>query len=223
MKRQFFALVGPTGAGKSTLLEQLKNTLPKDTCVFLCDSNGAGQNAPHIPFTTRVTEITKAGLHETATPRSQLLLFWARLVNVIEHDVLPSLKAGKNVFMDGFGGTILANALYHARSETEREQLIELHKSMISHCVLGLGVPPPKYLWLCPSPEVAYLRLKEQGKLPRSENPQVHIAKINAAFVFYGTLPGQTVIQVDADQSPDQVFEEALLHIDPDRFLRAVA
>jgi len=217
MQRQFFALVGSKGAGKSTLFDQLKKIAPRDTCVFLCDSSGAGDNAPHIPFTTRVTEITKAGIHEAATPLSQLLLFWARLVNVIEHDVVPNLKAGKTVFMDGFGGTILANARCHARSETEREQLTDLHKSMITHCVIKLGVPPPAYLWLSPSPEVAYARLLKQGRLPSSNNPQAHIAKMNAEFSFYGTLPGQTVLHINADQTPDQVLEEVLDHIDPHR------
>jgi thymidylate kinase len=222
--KQFIALVGPTGAGKSTLLGTLKQTLPKHSCVFLSDSSGTGETtSPHLPFTAKVTELTKGGFHEKATPRSQLLLFWARLACVIEHDVAPNLRAGKNVFMDGFGGTILANTLFYARSETEREQLITLHKAMIEHCVLALEVPPPKYLWLRPSPEVAYHRLKEQGKLPRSNNPQEHIAQVNSGFDFYGTLPGQTVIRIDADLTSEAVLELALDHIDQKQFFKAAA
>lgn len=211
---QFIALVGPTGSGKTTLLSGLKKNFPSKRCVFLCDSNGSG-NSPHVPFTTRVTEIAQEGIHEEATSRSQLLLFWSRLVNVIEHEVVPSLELGKNVFMDGFGGTVLTHALCHAKSAEERAELIELHKDMIKHCVLGLGAPPPKYLWLRPSPQVAYARLKKLGKLPRSGCPLAHIEAINEGFDFYSNLPGQTVIRIDADQSRPSVFKEALKHIDP--------
>lgn len=218
---QFIALVGPTGAGKTTLLSDLRSTFQGKSCVFLCDSNGSGEDARHVPFTTRVTEIAKEGIHEEATPKSQLLLFWARLANVIEHDVLPNLSLGKHVFMDGFGGTVLAHALYHARSEAEKKALIELHKDMIKHCVIALGVPPPKYLWLRPSPIVAYARLEKLGKLPRSQDPLHYIEAINRGFEFYSTLEGQTVIQLDADQSSSRVFAAAMDHVDHNKRLQA--
>lgn len=216
---QFIALVGPTGAGKTTLLTGLKKTLTSDHSVFLCDSNGSGQHARHAPFTTRVTQIAQEGIHEEATPRSQLLLFWSRLENVIEHDVLPSLMSGHDVYMDGFGGTVLTEALRHARSPQESEALIELHKDMIRHCVVGLGVPPPMYLWLRVSPEVAFGRLKNIGKLPRSSDPLAHIEAINRGFDFYRRLPGQTVTEINADPSADEVFAQAMTHVNPGRRL----
>jgi thymidylate kinase len=211
----FIALVGPTGAGKDTFLEMIRKVAPPERCAFLCDSNGSGAAAPYNRFTAKVTQLARDGVHTETTPRSQVIFFWGRLEPIIEIDVLPALHKGKWVFINGFGGTILANAMLHATSREDREALLDLHKSMIEQCVVGLGVPPPKYLWLRPSPEVAYERRKMSGNLP----PEVtldHIKRLNDEFEFYGTIPGQTVIPIDADQSPEKVFEEGMKHINPD-------
>lgn len=208
-EKKFFALVGPTGAGKSELLKALRERIPNDQCVFPRDSSGCG-NAPHIRFTTSITQISKQGIHEETTARSQLLVFWARLAAIIEGDVLPNLKAGKYVVMDGFGGTVLTHAMQSAQTNEERTALLELHKSLITHCVIGLSVPPPTYLWLKPSPEVAFERLRNQKKLPRVNHPLRLIEEINQWFDFYGTLPGQTVIPINADAPFEEVLSEAL-------------
>lgn len=140
MRHPFFALVGPPGAGKSTLLAKLKTNLSHDRCVFLCDSSGSGyKESPHVRFTTRVSALVQEGVHMETTAHSQLLLFWSRLVSIIQHDVVPNLRHGKCVIMDGFGGTVLTHAMYHAHNDEERAQLLELHKDMIRHCVVAFG------------------------------------------------------------------------------------
>jgi thymidylate kinase len=221
---KFFALVGPAGAGKSTLLAQLRTALPSDQYIFLCDSTGCGDEfAPHVQFATKVTELARARHHEYTSPRSQLQLFWSRLTCIIECDVAPALQSGKTVIMDGFGGTVLAHALHAARSEKERGQLLDLHKDLIRHNVLANGVPPPKYLWLKPSPAEALKRLTKDGKSPRVTQPLQFIAEINRWFDFYGTLPGQTVIPVDADQPHPVVFDVAMSYIRPLQALHSLA
>lgn len=222
---QFFALVGPPGAGKSTLLEMLRNALPSKACVFLSDSSGCGNEyVPHARFTKRVTEIARDGVHTCTTPRSQLLLFWSRLQAIIECTVQPELAKGKIVIMDGFGGTILAHALHGARTAAEEAALTDLHKSMIGHCVIGLGVKPPTYLLLKPSPEVAHDRLASLDKLPDHPEPLMFIERMNAGFEFYSRLPGQTVESIDADQSTDQILECAMAIIRPqENTIKAVA
>lgn len=207
--QRFFSIVGCNGAGKTELQNGLKKTLGEDRCVFLCDSSGSGDTTPHASFTRRVTSIAKEGVHEHATPRSQLLLFWSRLNNIIEHDVRPNLEAGKLVFMDGFGGTILTHAKQHAKSHAEREQLLELHKSMIKHCVIEQNVPPPIYILLRPSAHVALDRLQKAGK-ELGKKSISYIEDLNRGFEFYGKLEGQTVVPIDADQPPERVLAEAL-------------
>jgi thymidylate kinase len=132
-------------------------------------------------------------------------------VNIIEHDVLPSLTEGKTVIMKGFGGTVLTHAMCHTRSELEKNRLLELHKSMIQHCVIEYGVPPPLYLWLRPSTDVALERLRRAGEMPPGiQDPRSYIEKLNKGFEFYGSLEGQTVVSIDADASIDKVTDKAL-------------
>ncbi len=208
-KKKFFALVGPTGAGKSILLQQLKDILPNDQCVFLCDSSSS------VRFTTRVSQIAKDGDHECATPRAQLILFWARLVQIIEEEVEPNLALGKCVIMDGFGGTVFAHAMRSVKTELEREKMLKLHRSMIEQCVVGVGISAPTYLWLRPSPQVALTRLMNIGRSPRTEDPLKLIETLNREFEFYGKLDGQTVIPIDADRSEGLVLKDALKLIGP--------
>lgn len=221
-ENKFIAVVGATGAGKDTFLDMVKERVPKEPCVFLCDSSGSGADAPHARFTTRVTQLVREGIHTETTPRSEVLVFWSRLQPIIEQEVLPALKEGKWVFINGFGGTILANAMLRARSSLEREALLELHKSMIKHCVVDMDVPPPTYLWLRVSPEVAFTRRQKSGSLAPNVSLE-DIERLNEEFEFYGKIPGQTVIPIDADRSKEQVFGEGLTHINADRGLQPAA
>lgn len=40
---------------------------------------------------------------------------------------------------------------------------------------------------------------------------------MNAGYDFYRKIPGQTVIPIDADQPLQNVFDAALVHIDPEQ------
>lgn len=193
----------------------VKGTVDTERCVFLCDSSGSGSDAERTRFTTRVTQLAKEGAHEEAPPLAQLLFFWSRLATIIECNVLPALVEGKHVFMNGFGGTAYVHAAIQARSPHERAAILDLHKSMIRNCVIGVGVPPPTYLWLKPTPEIALRRRRADKELPRVVDPLKYIEDVNKEFEFYGRLEGQTVIPIDADQSAENVLREALQYIDP--------
>lgn len=213
----FFALVGPVGAGKSSLLQYLKTTLPKGQHTFLCDSTGCGDTfAPHVQFAKKLTGIAQAHEHTDGPPKSQLLMFWARLNAIIAGDVVPALRVQKTVIMDGFGGTVFAHAMQAAHTEAERTALLALHLELIKHVVLGHGVPPPTYIWLRPSPAIAHKRLESLGKLSRGVTEET-IASMNGWFEFYGKLHGQTVVPVNADQPLYDMFDEALRIIDPEQ------
>lgn len=199
---KFFAIVGPYGAGKSTLVQGLRQDFNDELCTFLCDSRGCGDmSQPHTRFVTGVTQIAQELLHQDVPAISQLLFFWARLSVIIENEVVPSIRAGKHVIMDGFGGTVLVHAMIAARDDKERERLLALHKQIITHCVFGYNLSPPTYIWLQPSADVAEARLRRVGKAPLSS-----IEAINNGFDFYGTLEGQTVIPVNADQDEQTVL-----------------
>ncbi len=226
--QQFFALVGPEGSGKSTILHMLEHVLNPKFVVFLCDSSKRC-TAPHVRFTERVSQITGDGAHLHADAHTQLMLFWTRLRAVIKGSVKPSLENGKTVIIDGFGGTILANARMHAQPD-ERDGLLDLHKDMIKHHVVGQNVPPPLYLHFKPSPEVAFERIlsmreraiseavsadeREQRIAELREVTLAKVSRLNAEFEFYGSIPGQKVITIDANKPLNEMFSEVLKHIE---------
>ena len=210
---RLFAIVGPTGAGKSTLMGQLRKELQGEKCVFLSDSRGEEEDNPHARYTRRVTQFIHDGISEETSPDVSMLIFWSRLASIIKASIVPKIKSGVDVYIDGFGGTILAHALYAAKSEAEHDHLIKIHKSLIEHFVIDAGLQPPTYLWLKPDPDIAYQRLKTINKVPRCEMTLEYIQKLNEGYEFYGNLPGQTVIPINANQNEEDVLKCVLTHI----------
>ena len=210
-KKKFFALVGPIRSGKSTVMEALKSRLDDGNTLFLSDSCGM-LDSTHTPFTSAISEAARSGCHEHTTPLSQLIFFWARLQPIIELDISPALRAGKRVIINGFGGTIYVNALLRATPE-QHDLILDMHKSMIEQCVLAFNVPPPVYLWFKATPETALQRPQKKPSMSRVESP-VAIESANKLFDFYGTLPGQKVCKIDADNPLETVIEETIDIID---------
>lgn len=157
------------------------------------------------PLVEGMTELAKKGYHESAPPHCQLLFFWSRLLPVIQKSVVPCLANGTPVIIKGFGGSVLANAMLHSKSQHERDSLVRLHKNIVNECILGADIPPPKYLFLKTDP----------GTAMNDGIDMEYVATINHIFAYYGTLPGQTVITLNADQHPDLVLKDALSHIMP--------
>lgn len=213
--RKIFAVVGSPGSGRHELVKGLENHFGRRSeFIFLSDSSNGTPNE----CLGLLNEIAKNGLHRNIPPVAQLALFWARLATVISHEIKKHLADNKTVVISGFGGTILAHALCGVTNETERRSLITLHKSLIEACVVGSGLEPPVYLWLKSSPEVAYERLLQSGRLsltPTNWDKVEYIRELNAVFEFYKTdMPGQTVMPVDADQSPGGVLANTLDNIE---------
>lgn len=202
-------LVGPTGCGKTTLVDLLEERYRKshDSCDILCDSISDR-------VTTSFTRVNMAC--ERRRPMAKLLKIWSRISEQIECEVKPALLRGERVIMDAFGGSAFAEAAVQASSAEEREAILEMHKAIIQKCVIGMGVEPPIYLWLKVSPEVALRRRRADRSLPSHvADPLRYVEALNEQFEFYGSLPEQTVIEVNADQPLEAVFGDILAIIEP--------
>lgn len=208
---KFFALVGATGSGKNTLLDLLEEHFcPKEGASAVpCDSTMETSRV-----TTSFTRIAQSS-HGRIYPIAKLLDLWSSLSDQIESDVLPALLKGHRVIMNGFGGTAFAEASVHARAPQERAAILELHKALIQQCVIGIGVPPPTYIWLKVSPEVALKRRRAEKSMPKVPDPLRYIEALNEHFELYGRLKGQTVYMVDADRTLEEVKRIVLELIDP--------
>ncbi len=203
-KTPFFAIVGAQRADKVALFEKLQQVPELAHFDFLTESFGTRVCDERTnPFVRDLTKLIETGVPAAhATPHGQLKLFWARLSTVIDENVAPALFQGKPVIMKGFGGSALARAVIRSKSKTEREALIHHHKENVETHVRRTGIWPPIYLHLKRDPS-------------KGNQESEYIAQVNRFFNFYGTLPGQKVIVINADQHPDLVLKEALSHIAP--------
>lgn len=207
--QKFFIVVGGHGMGKDTLINNLRGALSPEHCVFLCDSRGSGINAPYTRFTNKITEIGKAHHHEMLTPMAQLLLFWAGFLTILHEEVLPHLRQGKFVFINGLGDIVLAQAMQQARDTAEQQALVALYMSLIEHCLYRQRIAAPRFLLLAASPAVAYERLEAANAL-RGMTIGELMEQIRC-FRFYKTdMPHRDVREIDASQSPTDVCAETL-------------
>lgn len=204
-------IVGATGSGKDTLLERLiehyGNTGSRDVP---CDSTATGDDRD----TTSFTQIDISDCHSD-DPMETLMSVWMKVYRRIKYNVKPALLIGHRVIVKNFGGTAFVEAMVRAHSNDERERLSKMHKSFVENCVLGLEIAPPTYLWLKVSPDVALKRRRAEKTLPSDvTEPLLYIADTNKFYDIYRGIPGQTVIEINADQSIDMVFDEVCRIID---------
>ena len=206
LSKNFWAVVGAQGCGRHSLVKGLQEHLKHDPDVVFLTDSGSDESSP---FLESLNNIVKKGLHEDASRASQMGVFWARLSFIIQKQVAPLLQQGKTVIMLGFGGTVLTHALCGVTCETERRNLIALHEAYIRVSVLGLNVPPPHYLWLKVSAEAARSRIRLKTRRACEGFP-AYIAEMDHLYNLYGTLPGQTVTPINADNPPTQVLADVL-------------
>lgn len=210
--KQFFALVGATGSGKNTLLDRLEKHFrsKEGACAVPCDSTMEA-----FRVTTSFTRIDQ-NIDSRTSPIGKLLQLWAVLSDQIENEIQPALQRGQRVIMNGFGGTAFAESSALARGPHERAAIQALHETLIEKCVRGIMLPPPIYIWLKVSPEVALKRRRAERSLPKVSDPMKYIKELNERFELYGRLlKGQIVHMVDADRPLDEVFRTVLDLIEP--------
>lgn len=213
---KFFVLVGATGSGKNTMLEMLEqHSMSVPSHGVPCDSKTSVSGV-----TTSFIRVDTNCMRQL--PIARLLKIWSRISEQIQGEVKPALSRGDRVVMNGFGGSAFAEAAVRASSEQEHAAILDMHKSCIEHCVIAAGVKPPVYIWLRVTPEVALRRRRSEKTLPSVTDPLRYVQQLNEQFDFYRTLPGQTVIPVDADRSIDKVFADVLSIIESfDNFAEA--
>lgn len=209
MNDQFFVIVGATGSGKDTVLERLmEHCRNQDSRDVPCDSTGDDRD------TTSFTQIDISDCHSD-DPMETLMSVWMKVYCRIKYNVKPALLIGHRVIMKNFGGTAFVEAMVRAHSDDERERLYKMHKSFVENCVLGLEIAPPTYIWLKVSPDVALKRRRAEKNLPMNiTDPLRYIADTNRFYDVYRGIPGQTVIEIDADRPIDVVFEDVRRIID---------
>ena len=188
---QFLVVEGLEGAGKSTALKTLQDVLTQHAIPYVTTREPGG------------TEVGEAVRHIVKThkqpldPKSELLLFYAARVQLLQQVIHPALAEGRWVLADRFE---LSSFAYQGGGRGIDQAFIH----QLSTACVG-STQPDCLFYLDISPEVGLQRAYHRGKLDRIEQESeaffhaVHRAYRDAISI----LPRAVVI--DAKQPLDAV------------------
>ena len=118
--------------------------------------------------------------------------------------ILPALEAGKTVLCDRF--TDASFAYQCAGRGLNEDKLLLLNANFVSRM-------PDFTFWLDAPIEIGMNRARARGELDRFEQEKVtFFEKVRAGYETLSIRHPERVKRLDASQSPEQVFEQALTY-----------
>jgi dTMP kinase len=191
---------GGEGAGKSTLMQRLFEALEKKRCPVL---------QTRAPGGTRLGEVIRnLLLNKEEAPlckHAELLLFLADRAQHVEEVIAPALKEHKIVLCDRFNDSTVA---YQGAGRELGEE--EVRKLCTFACQ---GVEPNLTFYLDLDPKIGLSRLRQERDKIEGEKILFH-QKIRHAFHRIAEKESFRFQILDASQTPDQVFKQAMERID---------
>ena len=201
---KFIVFDGPDGAGKTTTMQAVADQLNGfGTADIVCVREPGGtQYGEHIRNILLHTRTNCEGLDETA----EMLLFVAARMQLMNHVVIPQLKAGKTVFADRFVSSTLA---YQGEGlGIDYQKIIDIHKIAIPDeywpaCTLVLDV--------CDS--VAFDRRckKNQGSDRIESRSDDFRQKVRFGYLKQAAIYPEHIKLVDANSEPEDVCDACIL------------
>ncbi|MFC2993779.1 dTMP kinase [Acinetobacter sichuanensis] len=197
----FISFEGTEGVGKTTLIGKLFEhfqTQGKD--VVLTREPGGTPLAEQIRGLLLSVNHDEQMSHDT-----ELLLMYAARAQHLDRVILPALAEGKIVLCDRF--TDSSFAYQCAGRGLSREKLQLLNENFVSRM-------PDLTFWLDAPIELGMTRARERGALDRFEQEKVaFFASVRSGFAEIHTREPERMKRLDATQSPEQVFAEALSYL----------
>jgi dTMP kinase len=195
----FLTFEGGEGAGKTTLIEAIASQL---------SAEGHSVLKTREPGGTKMGEQIRHLLLDNTKdvplcPRAELCLFLAARAQHIQEVIAPALEQQKIVLCDRFNDSTIA---YQGVARGLGMQEVTQFCDFISQ-----GLQPNLTLYLDISPEVGLSRAKKVRAQDRieSEAGDFH-TKIRQAFLAIHRAHPHRFQLLDASQSPQEVFEEAM-------------
>jgi dTMP kinase len=206
----FITLEGGEGSGKTTLLYQLAAFLSQRGYEVITTREPGGT---HLGETIRDWLLHQDPQFSIGY-QAELLLFLAARAQHIEEKILPALDSGKIVICDRFNDSTIA---YQGGA---RGLGVNYVKKL---CKLICGaVVPQLTLFLNVSPEIGLARSRSvhkehasSGQLDRIESETLAFhRKIQQTLEFLAKREPLRIYTIDANQSQDQVFKEAIVALE---------
>lgn len=192
---------GLEGAGKSTAIATLQSILQAEGIPLITTREPGGTLVGEA-----VREVLKHS-EEALDPRTELLLFYAARVQLLETVIKPALEQGTWVLSDRCE---LSSFAYQGGGRGIQKDVL----NQLSVLCVG-DMQPDLLIYLDISPEIGLQRAQLRGKLDRIEQESLAFFQDVHAAYLEGLRRFSAVIKIDANQSLPQVqahLEQTVRH-----------
>ena len=197
----FISFEGTEGVGKTTLIRKIYEYLVQQGQEVILTREPGG-----TPMAEQIRSLLLSVNHdENMSNDTELLLMYAARAQHLQQVIVPALLAGKTVLCDRF--TDASFAYQCAGRGLSREKLNLLNQNFVSHM-------PNVTFWLDAPIELGMSRARERGALDRFEQEKVaFFEKVRAGYQELFEQSPERMKRLDATQSPEQVFEQAVAYL----------
>ena len=197
----FISFEGTEGVGKTTLIRSIyEDFIAQGKDVILTREPGG------TPMAEQIRSLLLAVNHEEVMAHdTELLLMYAARAQHLSQVILPALEAGKIVLCDRFSDASFAyQCAGRGLSETKLQLLNDYFVARM----------PDITFWLEAPIELGMNRARERGALDRFEQEKVtFFEKVRAGYETSWQRHPERIKRLDATQTPEQVFEQALSYL----------
>lgn len=197
----FISFEGTEGVGKTTLIRKMFEHFQANGREVVLTREPGG-----TPMAEQIRSILLSVNHEESMSHdTELLLMYAARAQHLQQVIIPAVAAGKIVLCDRFSDSSFAYQC--AGRGVSRDKL----KLLNDHFVEKM---PDISFWLDAPIELGMTRARERGALDRFEQEKLSFfEKVRSGFAEIHQHQPQRMKRLDATQSPEQVFSDALLEL----------
>lgn len=197
----FISFEGTEGVGKTTLIRKIYEHLEQQGQSVVLTREPGG-----TPMAEQIRSLLLSVNHEESMSNdTELLLMYAARAQHLQQVIMPALTEYKTVLCDRF--TDASFAYQCAGRGLSQSKLQLLNENFVSHM-------PNITFWLDAPIETGMSRARERGALDRFEQEKVtFFEKVRAGYQQLWEQYPERVKRLDATQSPEQVFAQALQYL----------
>jgi len=197
----FISFEGTEGVGKTTLIRKIYEHLEQQGQSVVLTREPGG-----TPMAEQIRSLLLSVNHEESMSNdTELLLMYAARAQHLQQVIMPALTEYKTVLCDRF--TDASFAYQCAGRGLSQSKLQLLNENFVSHM-------PDITFWLDAPIETGMSRARERGALDRFEQEKVtFFEKVRAGYQQLWEQYPERVKRLDATQSPEQVFAQALQYL----------
>ncbi|RKG39259.1 dTMP kinase [Acinetobacter rongchengensis] len=194
----FISFEGTEGVGKTTLIRKLFDHFQQQGKDVVLSREPGG-----TPLAEQIRSLLLSVNHdEQMSNDTELLLMYAARAQHLQNVILPALAEGKIVLCDRFVDSSFAYQC--AGRGLSRDKLQLLNENFVVRM-------PDITFWLDAPIELGMTRARERGALDRFEQEKlVFFESVRSGFAEIHMRDSQRMKRLDATQTPEQVFADAI-------------